>query len=485
MRHAAIPSASILTVFVCFDNRGTESDFMLAFWLEGRNMKLDTTPVIGEYDFVVAGGGFAGFGGSVAAARKGLRVLLVERLEMLGGAGSAAGVGNFSYGREHVRAQGRVFDDILKALEKMNAIGEENGYREHIGRQKNIPVYNSDGSGEFDEPEGQVEMFFNRTFNHTVLPYVLQFLALKNGVDILYATDVIGAEMDGDKITHVVLHNRSLTQKVKAKVFLDATGDGILSGHAGATILGTEDEHPDVIQPGNMLFMHRVEEAELMPTLEPELLKEEPDCKSIWPEPTRVGIKMRQFHKTFDTSTGRGYSEAVIDFRRNTPNFVRYFQENYTKNHPSDGGYAFSFAAPMLGYRESRRVEGDYILKKDDLIHGRRFDDGVAYAGSVLDSQAIVKAKVPFFQIPYRCLTVKNLDNLLVAGRCFSATRVALSSTRVMATGCLMGQACGYSAALALRHGTAIRDVEPIGIRKLLLEDADHRDVMAERLESA
>ena len=79
-------------------------------------METEQIPCIGEYDFVVAGGGFAGFGGACAAARKGARVLLVERLEMLGGAGSASEVGNFSYGREKVRAQGKIFDDVMAAL---------------------------------------------------------------------------------------------------------------------------------------------------------------------------------------------------------------------------------------------------------------------------------------------------------------------------------------------------------------------------------
>ena len=443
---------------------------------------MTSVPVVGEYDFVVAGGGFAGFGAACAAARGGATVLLVERLEMLGGAGSAAGVGNFSYGREKVRAQGKLFDDVLAALRSMNAVGEEKGFREHVGRGKGIPVYKTDGSGEVERVGEDEPIFFNRTFDHAVLPYVLQFLAVKSGVDILYATDVIGAELDGDRVTHAILHNRSLTQKVKASFFLDATGDGVLSGHAGAAILESEEEHPDVIQPGNMLYMHRVQERELMPTLEPELLKEEPDCRSIWPEPNRVGIKMRQFHKVFDTSTGRGYSEAVIDFRRYTPNFVRYFQEHHEKRF--GGAFAFDFASPMLGYRESRRVEGDYVLQRADLERGRRFPDGVAYAGSVLDSHAIVKAKVPFFQIPFRSLVVKGLGNLMVAGRCFSASRVALSSTRVMATGCLMGQACGFAAALAAKSGSEIRNVDPAAVREDLFHDADDREVMEERLGS-
>jgi hypothetical protein len=439
-------------------------------------------PLVGTYDFVVAGGGFAGFGAACAAARQGLRVLLVERLELLGGAGSAAGVGNFSYGRAHPSALGKVFDDVIAALYELKAIGEENGWREHIGYRDKTPVYKTDGSGEIDYVGDRVPLFFNKTFDSSVLGYVLEQIAMNSGVEILYATQVVDAHVEGGTVTDVIVHNRSGLQRVSGTFFIDGTGDGVLSSAAGALILPDDEDHPKVIQPGNMLFMRKgTDEAELMGTLEPELIDDPTDCRSLWPEPNgKVGIKMRMFHNVYDTSTGRGYTDAVIDFRRHIPNFVRYFQQHHTERFGS--GWVFDYASPMLGYRESNRIEGDYVLQLDDLTHGRHFDDSVAYAGSCLDSEAVDKAKVPWFQIPYRSLLVKSATNLLVAGRCFSATRVALSSTRVMATGCLMGQAAGYAAALAANAGGDLRSVDTAEVRRLLLDGADDQDEFRKRL---
>jgi len=217
---------------------------------------------------------------------------------------------------------------------------------------------------------------------------------------------------------------------------------------------------------------------------------------SLWPEPDRIGIKMGMFYKSFNNADGRTHSDAVIDFRRNIPRFVRAFQERFARDagfreqlaKRGDGSMAqctdpaFEFAAPMLGMREGCRIRGDYVLTVDDLLHARRFDDGVAFAMSVLDSQFTEKEKVPPFQIPYRSFLVKGLDNVLVAGRCFSGDRLALSSTRVMPTGCLMGQACGHAAALAVAGKHALRDIDPATIRAHLLDRAEDADYMAYRL---
>ncbi len=455
-------------------------------------------PLLGTYDVVVAGGGFAGFGAACAAARNGARTLLIERLEMLGGLGAAGMVGNFSYGHHFVKAQGRVFDDIVAGLHKLKSIGEEHGYARREGRARNVKVYRQDGSGAYDLRDSE-PIFFNVTFNVTMLPLVLQHVALESGVQLLYATDLVGATVEDGHMLEAIIHNRSLLQRVRATVFIDGTGDGILSRHAGADELPRDDAgHPSFIQPSNMVFLHHDGSGHAASRM--ELLEEldEPDIErwSLWPEPGRVGIKMNLFHKPFNNADGEMHSAAVTDFRRNIPRTVRAFQERFA----ADAGFRrqvtargadtlaeatelnFEFSAPMLGIREGCRIAGDYVLTVDDLLHGRRFDDGVAFAMSVLDSHHAEKKKVPPFQIPYRSFQVKGLDNVLVAGRCFSGDRLALSSTRVMPTGCLMGQACGHAAAMAVAHDHPLRDINPADIRTHLLDGAADADYMAERL---
>ena len=456
-------------------------------------------PLFGEYDVVVAGGGFAGFGAACSAAGNGARTLLVERLEMLGGLGAAGMVGNVSYGHHYVKAQGKVFDDIVAGLRRFKAIGEDSGYVRHKSWARDVKVYRQDGSGTYDLKESE-PIFFSVTFNATVLPLVLQHVALQHGVELLYATDVIGATVENGVMTEAVIHNRSLSQRVRAKVFIDGTGDGILSRHAGAEELPRDDTgHPNFIQPSNMVFLHPAGSREATtPRMEQLESVDEPAIErwSLWPEPGRVGIKMNLFHKPFNNADGATHSAAVSDFRRNIPRVVRAFQERFAtdadfRRQVADRGGAtmaeamnldFEFAAPMLGIREGCRIAGDYVLAVDDLLHGRRFDDGVAFAMSVLDSHHAEKKKVPPFQIPYRSFLVKGLENVLVAGRCFSGDRLALSSTRVMPTGCLMGQACGHAAALAVAHDQPLRNVNPADIRAHLLDGAEDADYMAERL---
>lgn len=440
-----------------------------------------TLPTFEECDVVVAGGGMAGFGAAAAASRAGAKTLLIERMEMLGGLGSTGMVGNFSYGHHKVKAQGKIFDDVLALLEELGGIGEENGYREHEGVAKQAKVYRQDGSGEYDLKQNE-PIFFNRTFNAALLPVALQHLALGYGIEILYATDIVGAVVEKGEMREAIIHNRSLLQRVPAKVFIDSTGEGILSRHAGATELSREDpEHPEFIQPSNMIFLHSAtgnHHAKDMPLL--EQFDEPPIRWSVWPEPDRVGLKMGMFHKRYDNADGKGHSAAVTDFRRHIPRYMQAFQEQFPERYGSN--LTFEFAAPMLGIRESSRIEGDYVLTVDDLLHGRHFEDAVAFAMSVLDSQFTEKEKVPPFQIPYRSLLVKGLSNVFVAGRCFSASRKAMSSTRVMPTGCLMGQACGYSAAIAVKTGADIRSVDPATIRAQLIKDATDADYMAFRL---
>ncbi len=410
-------------------------------------------PVVKEdYDVVVCGGGMAGCGAAVQAARSGAEVLLIERLEMLGGLGSAGWVGNFCAAEGGLAGQGRVFDDIVNALRDYRAIGEENGWM--VKRDKKLNRV-------------------NRTFDHRYLPLVLQEMALEAGVDVLYASDIIGAECSGKMIEKVVIHNRSLTQKVAAKVFIDATGDGILSRHAGGSALPDDPNFPGVIKPSNMMAMRKADNTPEPPedmrcsdSMEPKY--------SVWPDAgDQKMLKMKLFHRNLDTSTGKGYSDAVRTMRQETPAFAEHFRQHH------DADYVYSGSAPMLGLRESVRIEGDYVLTVDDCRSGCRFEDAVAYGTFTIDANEVSEI-LPPYQIPMRSLLVKNVENCLVAGRCFSADRLALSSARTMATCCLMGQAAGMAATLA--SGPEVRGVKASHVRRELIKASDNDEALVQQM---
>ncbi|MFO7871486.1 MAG: FAD-dependent oxidoreductase [Kiritimatiellia bacterium] len=409
------------------------------------------------YDVLVCGGGMAGFAASAAAARNGADTLLVEQTEVLGGLGSSGGVGNFCAAKGGLKGQGREFADVLDRLREYRAMGEEHGWPSRGNENLNTE---------------------NRLFDHQMLPIVLHELTEEAGVDVLFATTVTGAEMHGDIVRSAVLHNRSLRRETAAKVFVDASGDGLLAQYAGASVLPDDPNLPGTIKPSFMIFLRKVPDAQPQPL--PAKTRyaeggENPDY-SVWPEPNgRVGLKMKLFEMDFDTGGGDGYNDALIAMRTRIPEAVRHYQEHH------DASYVFDFASPMLGIREGRRVEGDCVLSIDDIRNERKFDDAVAYGTFTVDANK-TREVLPPYHIPYRCLIAKGIDNCLVAGRCLSADRLAQSSARVMPTGTMMGSAAGTAAALAVKENKPIRDLEPAAIRGALMRDTPDSELIAQRL---
>jgi len=362
-----------------------------------------TVGVAGAYDVVVCGGGMAGIGAGFAAARSGAKTALVEPYEVLGGLGSSGGVGNFCAGRNGLDAQGRVFDDVIDGLRAYGAYGKENGWHERVNERWETP---------------------NNAFDHNVLPLVLQEMAVSCGVDVMYATSAVGVVMDDARVDAVLVHNRSLTQALGAKVVVDATGEGVVARHAGAHELPDDPQFPNVIQPSFMVFLRKTEKEHAQPVPGPRHYTGDATPEySIWREPDgRIGLKLKLFDvDTYDTGTGEGFIRALVAMRSRIPEAVRHFQENH------DPTYAFDYAAPMLGLREGRRVEGDYVLTIDDARAGTRFDDGVAYGTFTVDANR-TREKLPPYQIPYRSLVAKGVENCLVPGRGFSSDRLTLSS---------------------------------------------------------
>jgi len=410
--------------------------------------------VIGEYDVVIAGGGLAGYGALIKACEQGCKTLLIERSSQLGGIGVLAGVGNFCY-VDKLTAQGKVFDDILNRLRHLHAIDPEHGW----------PMTTNDKYG-----------WVSHRFDHNILPIVLQHLAEQHHADLLFQTEVIDVIKDGDHLAAAVIHNRSLTQAVKARVFIDATGDGILSQHAGALTLPVEDQaYPDLIPPSMMMYL--LETA--TPQQQPVLAEREQDFRVLrfsyleYPDEL-IEIKYA-LPKRFDTGSGKGFSEADQTARRTALPLVKHLQE--TKN-PRVRFLSLPF---QLGLREGRRIQGDYILTIKDIESRATFEDSVAYGAFTVDTYND-HWNVPPYQIPYRSLIVKGLDNLLVVGRCASMDRLAMSSARIMATCCMMGQAAGLGAAFSIQEQGNIRNVKTDMIRQQIITGAVDAELLQARL---
>ena len=394
--------------------------------------------VSSEYDVVVAGGGMAGFCAAVAASRQGAKTLIIEHIAILGGLGSSGGVGNFD-GR--LEGAGNIFDEVVAKMRALDAM-EKTGSK----------------------------------FDHNVLPIVLQKIALDSKVKLLFHTDCVEVIRKKKTITHLIVFNRSGFSAIKAKVIIDATGEGVVSQFAGAEILD-KDKIKELIPPSMMFFMRDIGKTCLQKQISSKYIyktKDDIPMLTPWWEPDgKVGIKFKIIGH--DTGSGEGLSNAEIEAREKVLPLVKYFQENYKPT------YKFDYTASILGIREGRRIKGEYVLKGTDLFAGKKFEDVIAVgtfqtdAGDPkTDKRVYIKGgatKVPPYHIPFRSLKVKDLDNLLVAGRCLSADRIAMSSARVMATASMIGHSAGAAAALAIRTKKKLRELNIEKLQNMLTKD--------------
>jgi hypothetical protein len=196
---------------------------------------------------------------------------------------------------------------------------------------------------------------------------------------------------------------------------------------------------------------------------------------SIWPNgPRSKAIKIKIVgHDSTDTES---LARAEIAARRRMLQVLDFHQRRAGKP------WRLSYASPIIGIREGRRVIGNYVLSEADVRAGRAFDDGVAVGTYYLDAHepttdkradVIVdkeQRRVPPYHIPLRCLAARDARNLWMAGRNLSADFFALSSARVAPTCAMMGQAAGVAAALAATQGLDAGAVPAAEVRRALIE---------------
>ncbi|MDA3962283.1 MAG: FAD-dependent oxidoreductase [Planctomycetota bacterium] len=418
-----------------------------------------TLPVRDQVDLVVVGAGMGGIGAACAAARAGLRVVLVERAALLGGNATLGGVGNWCYCGP-LAGQGAVFADVLALQRQLGSIDPEHGWpmriNQELGRE-------------------------NHLFDTHVLPLVLQHLCERDGVTLCLHTDLVDVVRDGRRITAVVIHDRSGLAALRCRAVVDASGDGLVAQRAGCGVLDVADRsHPDLLAPSLMVYLRRVAAGAPQQLLADAATTDPRPCPrySVWPEPhDRIGLKTKWEEWHFDCGSGPGLTQAETTTRRLVPAVVRAYQQQHGDN------WILDHVAPILGLREGRRIRGEHVLTVDEVRAGARFEDAVAFGAFTIDSAA-VNERVPPYQIPLRSLIASGLDNLLLAGRCISADRLAMASARVMATCCMEGTAAGIAVAQSLAAGLEPCAADPAAIRAALIAAApvgDH-ELMQERL---
>lgn len=392
-------------------------------------------------DVAVIGGGMSGISAAVAAARQGADVMLIQDRPVLGGNSSS---------EIRMTVNGAPFERETGIIEELLI-------------------------------ENLVQ---NPQHSHNVWDHILYNYVVKHpNITLALNTSAQGVEMEGNRIVAVNCYQLTSETKVRvvAPVFIDCTGDGFLGAKAGAEYrTGREgkDEFGEKFAPdeadgwvmGETIMMMTKEMDHPVPFVAP-------DYAIPYHGSDDKHRKIRQLKEGYWwIELGSNY-DIIADREKNRHDLMARFYGvwDYIKNSgefPEAANIVLDWVGSLPGRRESRRLIGDYILSDVDLLSNKHFDDAVAFGGWSLDEHCeggILSLHKPasyfharfseYYEIPYRSLYSKNIENLYMAGRCASVSHVALSSTRIIGTCSMMGQAVGVAAAMCSEKDIMPRDI--------------------------
>jgi hypothetical protein len=415
-------------------------------------------PLYGEYEVAVLGGGPAGIAAAVAAARAGRRTLLIERYGFLGGMGTAAGVTNFCglhanvFGEMHRVVQG-IASDLLDRIDRLDGL---------------------------NAPHLILGKILAQAYDTAAYKIAADDLLAVHRVDILFHALGAGVVMQEERRINVLMvETKAGRQAVRAKIFIDCSGDGDLAAWAGAPF-EVGDNAGSMLYPSMMFRLNGIDPeraGEAWRTIPALMEKAEVGGAHHFPRkaaivrPQRSQIEWRvnftQLAREDGTAInglepddltrgeieGRRQAVQAFEFLRTVPGF----EKSYIVDLP-----------PQLGIRETRRVVGGYMLSGEDVLGCASFPDSIGVNGWPMESHVAgdVIFKFPpipesrgFNELPYRMLIPERVDNLLMAGRCASMTHDGQSAARVSGACFAMGEAAGSAAALALSGNTIPRDI--------------------------
>jgi FAD-dependent oxidoreductase family protein len=428
------------------------------------------TPVYGEFDVVVVGGGPAGIMAAAAAARSGRSTILLERYGFLGGAGTMGGLSTFcglhaKVHGEHRQVVHGLADELLERLTKLDGLNEP-----HLTINDGILA---------------------QAFDISSYKLAADELVTGAGAKLLFHAVAVGVVMaDETTVDAVLIESKSGRAAVRGKVVVDASGDADVAAWAGVPF----EKAPHLLYPSLMFRINAVDVAAAGPapwrTVERLMNEAEAAGTHSFPRkkpivrPQRNPLEWRANLTQLSNPDGSAVDGTDVDQlthgelqgRRqafDAFDFIKHRTPGFEDSYIVD-------LAPQVGIRETRRVFGEYRLTEDDVLDCADFDDTIGVNGWPVEAH--VAGTVEFRwqrgedprgynQLPYRMVVPQGVDNLFVAGRCASMTQGGQSSARVTGPCFAMGEAVGVAADLALSGGLAVRDV-PIPELQRRLESA-------------
>lgn len=449
-------------------------------------------PSGGDVDVLVVGGGPAGVCAAIAAARLGVRVMILDSGNCLGGMATKGLIGPFMtcydrYGEEQI-IKG-LFGEIVDRL-------VQNGWAIDPAKVRWQTPYSAWIKAGHDhvtpfEPEG--------------LKYLLDVMASEAGVKVLYHSFCLDVVKKGDSISKVTVVTKEGLREISSKVIIDATGDGDVAFKAGVPCDLGNPEKRGSLQPTSLFFrIGHVDSAAL-----------ESDVQKHLPEFRRVNnVSYRALHwnvaeaeangewdlarksvnifksvkddewvvncsrvRNINPTESESLTSGEIEGRRQVQGLMHFFRKYVAGCKDA----VLLCSASTLGVRESRHPHGQYILKADDLISGATPEDSIALASNSVDvhgggdspsSSVYTVINARWYGIPYRSLLPSGVDNLILAGRDLSATSDAAGAVRVMPPAMAMGQAAGIAAALSVTKAVSPGNLDFSDIKAALLKQS-------------
>lgn len=398
------------------------------------------TPVVGEYDVIVVGGGPAGIGAAISAARMGANTLLVEKFGFLGGMWTA-GLVNPLFDYEN---KGGLVQELV---DRINSMG----------------MQSSSGN-----------MY---TFDIETMKLILDRFMAEAGAHTLFHSYFADVLMEEDRVTGVLVENKGGRQAFRARVVIDCTGDGDVAARAGVPYkIGREGD--GAFQPMTLMFkMNNLDYVQrydypygpngnelfdlMVRAVEREGLKDyefnfDRPCMLRLPG-AHTGVCQMTHVRGKSGVDPWELSRAEIMGRELVHEAVEFF----TRYLPQFQHAQLDQTAAMIGVRESRRIQGQYEITLEDMLSGRHFEDGFCICNFNVDihqpdgkgQEESLRYPIKPYHIPYRSLVPVKAKDLLVAGRCISGSYEAHASYRVTGDCVAMGQAAGIAAAMCADKG--------------------------------
>jgi len=393
--------------------------------------------VVAETDVVVAGGGPGGIMAALASARTGAKTLLIERYGFLGGMATAGLMTSFNgFRNEHPPDHVQTVRGIAQELvDRLREAGGACACTAH---------------GNFGELKPD-ECPYAVSFDPEILKQVTLEMLCEAGVDLMLHTTFSDALTEGRNVNAIIVESKSGRHAVIGRIYVDATGDGDLSARAGARYQKVEKIGQRMM---GMTLMYRVM----------GIPKPDENERRLWINglTTRWGPGASEVDGSNAADLTAAEKKVRLALNEHLNNLRKQFPDAKLVE-----------TATVIGVRETRRILGLYTITEDDVLTGCPQPDSIAVSSNPVPGYYGKRRFLEHlgFEIPYRSLVPADLDNVLLAGRCISASQPAFQSARSMAPNMAISQASGTAAAMCVTAGCRPADIDVNALQERLEKD--------------